>query len=95
MSDITKLREHLFKAMEGLTNGSISEEKARTMADVAQTIINTAKVEVDFLRVTGANHGTGFMPIADAAASSAIGKSPTATGVLTHKPDGTTSHRMR
>lgn len=95
MSDITKLREHLFATMEGLKNGGIDVEKARAMADVAQTIINTAKLEVEFLRVTGAKTGTGFMPITDAAASPESRKSPTATGMLTHNPDGTTSHRMR
>jgi hypothetical protein len=36
-------------------------DRARTISDVAQTIINSAKVEVGFMKQTGAI-GSGFIP---------------------------------
>jgi hypothetical protein len=33
-------------------------ERAKTIADVAQVIVNSAKVEVDFVRVTGRDEGS-------------------------------------
>jgi len=61
MSDITTLRTTLFETLEKLKSGGIEIDKARAINDVAQTIINTAKTEIDFLRVTGGK-GTGFIP---------------------------------
>jgi hypothetical protein len=37
-------------------------ERAKAISDVAQTIINSAKVEVEFLKQVGATRGTGFIP---------------------------------
>ena len=36
-------------------------DRARAVSDLAQTIINTAKVEVDYVRVAGGK-GSGFIP---------------------------------
>ena len=36
-------------------------ERAQAIADVAQVVINSAKVEVEFLRATGRKQGTGFI----------------------------------
>lgn len=43
-------------------------DRARVVADVAQTIINTAKVEVDFFRMAGGTvtSGSGFIPVESA-----------------------------
>jgi hypothetical protein len=60
-STVTDLREHLFAALKGLKDGTLDVEKARAMSDVAQTIINSAKVEVEFVRAAGTTTGTGFM----------------------------------
>jgi len=49
---ISDLREHLFAAIEGVRNGSVSLEQAKTISDLSQVIVNTAKVEVDFVRAT-------------------------------------------
>ncbi len=37
-------------------------ERAKEISAVAQTIVNSAKVEVDFLKVTGQKIGSGFIP---------------------------------
>lgn len=36
-------------------------DRAKAVADVAQVIVNSAKVEVDFLRATDRSQGSGFL----------------------------------
>lgn len=60
------LRNHLFAALEGLgdTEKPLDIERARAIADVSQTIINSAKLELDVLKVyEGKMRGTDFVPI--------------------------------
>ena len=60
---ITDLRKHLFAALRGLTDkeNPMDIDRARAVSDLAQTVINTAKVEVDYIRVSG-GQGSGFIP---------------------------------
>lgn len=60
---ITDLRKHLFAALRGLTDkeSPMDIDRARAVSDLAQTVINTAKVEVDYIRVSG-GQGSGFIP---------------------------------
>jgi hypothetical protein len=61
---ISDLRDHLFAALEGLSDEEkpMDVERARAISDVAQTIINSAKVEIDLLRVvSGSTPGTDFL----------------------------------
>jgi hypothetical protein len=51
---IEDLRRHLFDAIAGVKDGSVSIEKAKTISELSQVIVNTAKVEVDYVR---ANNG--------------------------------------
>lgn len=44
---ITDLRERLFDALDGLANGKMDVATARAVSDLSQTIINSAKVEVE------------------------------------------------
>lgn len=46
------LRERLFEAIDGVKTGALTVDKARAINDLGQAIINTAKVEVDYLRVS-------------------------------------------
>lgn len=57
------LRNHLFATLEALQDEEkpMDLERARTVAEVGQVIVNTAKVEVDFLRVTGQQRGSEFL----------------------------------
>lgn len=61
---IEDLRNHLFATLEGLTDEDkpMDINRAKAVADVAQVIVNSAKVEVDFIRATGRAEGTGFIP---------------------------------
>lgn len=62
---IEDLRDHLFAELEDLRDRRVQFNPARSRAvvDVAQTIINSAKVEVDFINATGLAKGSGFIPI--------------------------------
>lgn len=59
---IEDLRNHLFVTIEALLdeNKPMDLDRAKAVADVAQVMINSAKVEVDFMRVTGGT-GSGFI----------------------------------
>lgn len=51
--NINDLRTTLFDTLQGIKDGSIDLEKARAINEVSKTIIDTAKVEVDYLKVNG------------------------------------------
>jgi len=60
---INDLRNHLFSVLEELTDPDSTYDiaKAKVVADIAQVVVNSAKIENDFIRITGASHGTGFI----------------------------------
>lgn len=62
---IDDLRNHLFETLEALKDDEkpMDIDRARTIADVARVIVESAKVEVNFLTVTGALSSTNFLPI--------------------------------
>lgn len=62
-NDINALREALFDTLRGVKEGKLDLDKAKAINETAQTIINTAKVEVDFMRQTGATVASGFLPV--------------------------------
>ena len=61
---IEDLRNHLFATLEALQDDErpMDLDRAKTIADVAQVVINSAKVEVDFIKTTGQTHATDFIP---------------------------------
>ena len=75
---IEDLRNHLFETLEGLKDVEkpMDLERAKTIAEVAQVIVNSAKVECDFLKITDGSKGSGFIP--DGTDKSAL---PAAPGV--------------
>jgi hypothetical protein len=50
---INDLRETLFATLQAVKDGTMDLDKARTINEIGKTVIDTAKVEVDYLRVTG------------------------------------------
>jgi hypothetical protein len=58
---IEDLRDHLFEIIEMLKENDMELDKAKAIADIAQVIINSAKVEVDMMKVVHGN-GSGFIP---------------------------------
>jgi len=61
---ITDLRNHLFETLEALKDEDkpMEVQRAKAIADVAKAIIDSAKVEVAYLKTTGGALGTGFIP---------------------------------
>jgi hypothetical protein len=58
---IDDLREHLFATLVALRDGSMEIARAKAIAEVAQVVINSAKVEVDYINAAGGT-GSGFLP---------------------------------
>jgi hypothetical protein len=58
---ISDLRTHLFDALKGLKDKSMSIETAKAISDISQVIVNSAKVEVDFAKATGTKSGSSFL----------------------------------
>ena len=47
------LRDHLFEAIEMLKSGDMELDKAQAINSLAQTLVASAKVEVDYVKHTG------------------------------------------
>ena len=64
MSDINELREHLFATLRALRDpdAPMEVDRARVISQVAGTVIDSARVEIEHMRVTGEHQGTGFLP---------------------------------
>ena len=60
---IQDLRHHLFETIEMLKDKEIDINTARVIAEVSQVIVNTAKVEVSFIRATQSTEDTGFIKL--------------------------------
>ena len=61
---IEHLRNHLFETLEALKDKDdpMDLDRAKAITEVSQTIINSAKAENDYLKITGQARGTGFIP---------------------------------
>lgn len=55
---IQDLRRRLFETIDGVKDGSIDIERARMIGDISQVIVNTARVEVEYLKATGGGEST-------------------------------------
>lgn len=51
--NINDLRATLFETLQGVRDGSISVDTAKAVSELSQNIINTAKVEIDYLKAGG------------------------------------------
>jgi hypothetical protein len=62
------LRSHLFDTLRGLKNKEepLEIERAKAISDVAQTIINSARAEIDYVKVTGTKINSQFIQTTDA-----------------------------
>ena len=60
---ITDLRGHLFDTLKALKDPTnpMEIDRAKAIADVAGKIIDSARVEVQFAKVTGNDQGSGFL----------------------------------
>jgi len=79
---IADLREALFATLQGVKDGTIDVEKARAVNELGKTLVDSAKVEVDYLRATGGGESTFI--------DTAIGADNLPPGIT-----GKTVHRLR
>ena len=63
MSTITDLREQLMQTLADLRNreNPMDVDRARAVAQVANVLVDTAKVEVDYIKATGAQGDSLFI----------------------------------
>ncbi len=69
----------MFDTIEGLRTGKITIEQAKAMSDIGQVIINSAKVEVDYIK---ANNG-GETPFLEATGNDNLPQG--VTGITRHR----------
>lgn len=82
------LREHLFETLKALRDKEhpMDVERARAISEVAKTVIDSAKAEVDYMRATGRD---------DLSLPVFAGKSGEAPAALPPGVTGITTHRLK
>lgn len=85
---IDDLRNHLFETLEGLKDKEepMDLDRARAVADVARVIVESAKVEVAFLKVSGAVRSTDFLPDGGDDQTAPVGRRLNAPATPIRKP---------
>lgn len=71
--NINELRTHLFETIAALRDPANPMDiyRAETIANVGQVIVNSAKIEVEFLKATNSKANTGFMALVEGDAEDA------------------------
>ena len=97
-NDIAELRSVLFDTLRNLKTGNMDIDRAKAIDETAQTIINSAKVEIDHMKVAGGC--SSFIAGADAPkllpGQVKTTKTLSGTKTVTQLPGGgsVTQHRM-
>ena len=60
---IQDLRHHLFETIEMLKDKEMDIATAKAISNVAQVIVNSAKIEVQFIKATQSTEDTGFIKL--------------------------------
>lgn len=63
MNNISDLRDQLFQTLADLRNKDkpMDIERAKAIGEIAQTIINSAKVEIDYIKATDSTSTSTFI----------------------------------
>jgi hypothetical protein len=81
-NSLAELRAVLFETIRGVRAGSTDLDQARSVNALAQTLVDTGRLEVEYARATGSEIEAGFLP--------AKAEPPGTPGIK-----GTTVHRLR
>jgi hypothetical protein len=91
---INQLREHLMATLADLRNREhpMEPDRARAVAQVAGVLVDTAKVEIDYLKATGQDRSE-FLEIAPDASVAHLGNTPAGlpngiTSITRHRLEG-------
>lgn len=79
---IEDLRARLFETIDAVKAGAIDINQAAIIGSLSQTIINSAKVEVDYIRAVEKTDGSKFLGHADDDKRNGI------TGIVRHRLKG-------
>jgi len=60
-NNLDELREHLFTTLRQVKDGTMEIDRAKVVVQVADALIDSARVEVDYVRVTGEAGGSTFI----------------------------------
>ncbi|MHB0926900.1 MAG: hypothetical protein ACYC1F_10390 [Gallionellaceae bacterium] len=63
-NDIRALRTILFDTLKGLKDQTLEVDRAKTICETSQVIINSVKAEIDFAKATGLQPSSEFIPTA-------------------------------
>lgn len=55
---LTDLRASLFDTLQQVKAGALDLDKARAVNEIGKTLVDTARVEVDYLRASGGGEST-------------------------------------
>lgn len=66
---IADLRDRLFATIDGVRDGKLTVEQARTVGELSQVIVNTAKVEIEFAKQAERKRVSFLADAGDAAGS--------------------------
>lgn len=80
---IDDLRSALFDTIDAVKAGTMEIDRAKTISDLAQVIVNTAKAEVEYAKATGAS-GSGFLEMGKVEAPDGA-LPPGITGIRRHR----------
>jgi hypothetical protein len=78
---IHQLRAALFETLRAVRAGSIDLDRARAVNELAKTLVDTGRVEVDYVRATDAAHSAFLAPTLPASPD----MPPGITGVTRHR----------
>jgi len=98
MQTINDLRSTLFDTLQAVKEGKMEIDRAKAVSDIAQTIINTAKAEIDYAKATGADIHSGLIETGQKLLPGQSGSERTGSGTktVTALPGVTvTQHKMR
>ena len=79
-NDLHALQEHLFTALREVRSGAMDLDKARMVNELGKTLIDSGRVQVEHIRVTGEG-GSKFVEGDDAAEA----LPPGITGRIVHR----------
>lgn len=85
-NNISTVRQHLLDTLSDLRNreNPMEVERARAVADVARVLVDSAKVEVDFIKASGATGSEFLLHPEQQVTSVGTGLPPGITGIRRH-----------
>ncbi|WP_200844084.1 hypothetical protein [Pantoea sp. 18069] len=86
---ISELREHLMATLAGLRDheNPMEPDRARAVAQVAGVLVDTARVEVDYIKATGQDT-SGFLQALPSTSTVTAGLPNGITSITQHRPIG-------